>query len=135
MNDERVAPVEFVKTVPRILAKYAEVVSKNPGVFCDEKLLPCSKTVMKAALKVGWELAKTDEQRAWIREGWSLLSTFQPGVGDKPLGKTRPESTLDEFVAHNDLTRLTRAALEEMEENHVEFSAYLDRVSDPAQRR
>jgi hypothetical protein len=54
---------EFLTTV---LAQYGEGISENPGVFCDEKLLPFSKSVIKAALKFGWELAGTDELRDWI---------------------------------------------------------------------
>jgi hypothetical protein len=35
-------------------------------------------------------LAKTDEEKEWIKVGWTLLQFFQPGIGDAPLVLNAP---------------------------------------------
>src|SRR5260370_14361055 len=81
----RAAEAHFIESVPRVLAEYGKLLEKFPAAYIDEARLPLKKLGMKRALKIGWKLAKDDEQREWIKIGWTLLSQFQKGVGSKPI--------------------------------------------------
>jgi hypothetical protein len=97
---EKAASNEFFKTVPDILARYGELHEKYPGAYLDEWMLPVDKPSMKRALKIGWLIAKTDEQREWMKIGWTLLQNFQSGIGDVPLQATAPDITSPKDMAN-----------------------------------
>jgi hypothetical protein len=120
----------FIKAVPDLLAKYGDVVASNRAIYLDESLLPAKKTVMKAALKVGWELATSGEQREWIKTGWYLLSNFQPGIGDPPHdGKIPLDASIEDALRINDeFLRVAEMAETEAERDRDEFARYVTSI-------
>ena len=51
-----------------------------------------AKPDMKTALKIGWITAQNEKERELMRAGWSLLASFQQGVGETPIAPTLPEN-------------------------------------------
>jgi hypothetical protein len=122
----------FVKAVPEILARYGDVLASGQSVYLDENLLPVKKPLLKAALKAGWVMAKTEQQREWIRVGWIFLSTFQPGIGDDPVdGKTPPDASPEEVLRLlTPFQRIAAAAELDAEADRPEFVEYIRKSSN-----
>jgi hypothetical protein len=129
---DRETGIAFVKAAPEILAAYGGLVAKHAAAYMDEKWLPVKKPVMKAALKVGWEMAKTDEQREWIKVGWTLLSSFQSEIGDNPVdGKIPPNASPDDVLAVLEpFIRVAKLAEAEAESDRLEFQEYIRQSSN-----
>ena len=74
------------------IGRLGELIERYPSAVMDEKWLPLPKADMKTALKVGWITAQNEQERELMRAGWSLLASFQPGVGEKPISPKLPEN-------------------------------------------
>ncbi len=74
------------------LPRLRELMQLHPLAICDVALLPLPKSDMKNALKVAWDLAARDAQRAEIEAGFLYLSQFQQGVGPEPIRGDFPET-------------------------------------------
>lgn len=68
-----------------VLPRLRDLMQRFPFAICDVSFLPLSKPDMKIALKLAWDLAASDRQRAAIEAGFLSLSQFQAGVGDQPI--------------------------------------------------
>ncbi len=69
------------EAVPRL----RDLMQRHPFAVCDVAALPLPKVEMKAALKLAWDLAASDRQRAEIEAGFLYLSQFHVGVGAEPI--------------------------------------------------
>ena len=67
------------------LPRLRDLMRRHPFAICDASSLPLPKAEMKIALKVAWDLAASDAQRAEIEAGFLHLSQFQDGVGAEPI--------------------------------------------------
>jgi len=72
------------------LPRLRDLIQRHHLAICDASLLPLPKDEMKIALKVAWDLAASDAQRAEIEAGFLELSQFQPGVGAEPIAGDFP---------------------------------------------
>jgi hypothetical protein len=63
---------------------------RHPMAILDTSRLPLSKANMKLVFKIAW-LDETDTRKRNVIElGYTQLSQFQDGVGDKPLDRMLP---------------------------------------------
>ena len=67
------------------LPRLRDLMRRHPLAICDATTLPLPKPEMKNALKIAWELATDDQQRAEIEAGFLYLSQFQDGIGAEPI--------------------------------------------------
>jgi hypothetical protein len=67
------------------LPRLRDLIRRHPFAICDASSLPLPKAEMKIALKVAWDLAACDTQRAEIEAGFLHLSQFQDGIGAEPI--------------------------------------------------
>jgi hypothetical protein len=129
----RATEAHFIESVPRVLAEYGKLLEKFPAAYIDEAWLPLKKLGMKRALKIGWKLAKDDEQREWIKIGWTLLSQFQKGVGSKPIDSniiTRENlARLDRFL------ELAKIAQLEADSDQIELLEFVQQNSPAKQNK
>lgn len=72
------------------LPRLRDLMQRHPCAICDASSLPLPKLEMKIALKVAWDLAASDAQRAEIEAGFLHLSQFQEGVGAEPINGDFP---------------------------------------------
>ncbi len=119
---------QFIKAVPAILARYGDLLEKYPACYVDETWLPVAKPMMKRALKIGWLMAKGNDQlREHVKVGWTLLSTFQKGVGPKPIDMTVKSDPLsDEGMDHlNRMLKIGRSSEAEMNADRDEMQEFI----------
>jgi hypothetical protein len=107
--------------------RMGELIEAYPGAVIDETWLPVPKADMKTALKIGWITAPNEKERELMRVGYSLLASFQPGVGEKPISPKLPENPSPE-----DAIKILGPYLEfsprveaEMVANGKEFDAFV----------
>jgi len=67
------------------LPRLRDLMRRHPFAICDTSLLPLPKAEMRNALKLAWDLATDDQQRAEIEAGFLHLSQFQDGIGAEPI--------------------------------------------------
>ena len=67
------------------LPRLRDLLKRRPFAIYDASALPLPKAEMKIALKVAWDLAASDTQRAEIEAGFLQLSQFQDGIGAEPI--------------------------------------------------
>ena len=72
------------------LPRLRDLMQRHPFAICDAATLPLPKPEMKIALKVAWDLAASEPQRAEIEAGFLYLSQFQDGIGAEPVNGDFP---------------------------------------------
>jgi hypothetical protein len=93
---------ELARNIPRILARYGDLIEKYPTSYVDETALPLDKSGMKTVLRIALD-AEVDHNRiAWLRTAWVLLSRFQPDIGPIPLSLEILERPTDADLANMD---------------------------------
>ena len=107
--------------------RLGELIERYPNAIIDEKWLPVPKSDMKTALKIGWITAQNDKDRELIRVGWSLLASFQPGVGEEPISSKLPEnpSPEDAIKILGPYLEFSSRVQTEMVMNGEEFDAFV----------
>lgn len=86
------------------LPRLRDLMRRHPLAICDTTMLPLPKPEMKNALKIAWELATDDPQRAEIEAGFLYLSQFQDGIGAQPIEGDFP-ATPDPVMTANLVNR------------------------------
>jgi len=82
---------ELARNIPRILARYGDLIEKYPTSYVDETVLPLDKSGMKTVLRIALDSEIDHNRIAWLRTAWILLSRFQPDIGSLPLSLETPE--------------------------------------------
>jgi hypothetical protein len=124
----RAAPLSELTTadVPRILQKYGELIEKYPTAYVDETLLPVSKHQMKMVLKAAWKMAPNEQLRNHVEVGWTLLSMFQPNIGEVPIDCKISPNLLPEDMAQLDrFLQIGKVAQAESEKDREELQEFI----------
>lgn len=119
---------EIIDGAMLALNRLGELVEKHPDGYMDERWLPLPKSDMKTALKILWVASRHDiEARNNIEMGWSLLSFFQPNVGDTPITPTiSPGSSPEDVVTRLGPYLLISKLWEtETQANKIEFAEFV----------
>lgn len=80
----------LVEAAQAAVNTYGKLLEQYPLAILDVSKLPLSKARMKTALQIAYRLANDQHQRNALEVGYTHLSHFQDGVGDKPLDPTLP---------------------------------------------
>jgi hypothetical protein len=84
----RPAPAMSTEEAIDAVTKLGQLMERHPLALLDTKRLPLPKPDMKAALKIAWRIAPSDELRRATEHAYLHLSSFQDGVGDEPIDPT-----------------------------------------------
>jgi len=82
----------------------------------------------------GWLLAKGNEQlREHVKVGWTLLSTFQKGIGSKPLDTAdlRDPLTAEGMATLNRIVDFGKLSQAEMDSDRDEMQEFIRQQSQP----
>jgi hypothetical protein len=112
--------------LPRIMQQYQTLLEKYPTAFIDEEWLPVPKDEMRLVFKAAWKMAPNAELRNYVEVGWSLLSMFQPGVGQTPVDCATPRDASPQSIAQLDrFVELGKIAQAEAEKEVVAMRALI----------
>lgn len=119
---------EIIDGAMLALNRLGELIEKHPGCYIDECWLPLPKPDMKTALKILWVASRSNiEVRTTVEMAWSLLSFFQPGVGNTPIAPaispgSSPEEVATRLGPYLQISKLWET---EMQSNKIEFAEFV----------
>jgi hypothetical protein len=112
--------------VVKIIQQYGALLEKNPTAYMDETWLPVPKDQMRLVFKAAWKIAPTAELRNHVEVGWTLLSMFQPDVGQIPIdGAVPPDASPQSIAQLGRFVELGKRAQAEAEKDLAEMRAFI----------
>jgi hypothetical protein len=112
--------------IVRIIQQYGALLVKYPTAYMDETWLPVPKDQMRLVFKAAWKIAPNAELRNHIEAGWTLLSMFQPDVGQIPVdGAVPPDASPQSIAQLSRFVELGKLAQAEAETDLVEMRAFI----------
>jgi len=122
MNIEEASP---------IVKAYGPLLEDSVGVVAiDEKFLPFPKNDIKRALKTSILYANNPKLFQALYEGYISLSTWQPGVGDIPIGAKLRDVTFNSPKIEIDetATSISEGAKQQLDEAFQNFTDAKDEI-------